>query len=322
MAAAVDSVPGAAWLEAYLERLAVQRHLSPHTLRNYHLDIGHFLAALAASAVPPATLTRAHFRTYLAGLQSAAVAPGSVRRRASTIKGFYKHLAAAGLLDHNPLQLAGTPRTPRHLPTFLTVDQIEAIIAAPDIGTAAGLRDRAILEVLYGAGLRISELVGLRLSDIDWEYDLLRVRGKGDKERVAFLGEPARLAVQDYIREGRPDLEPGPPRVWLWLNRFGGPLSARAVQLAVQRYAAAAGLPRRVHPHLLRHSFATHMLEGGADLRVVQELLGHASVATTQVYTHVTEASKREAVEASLGGIGQDRLRGLARRPPRRARSG
>ena len=159
--------------------------------------------------------------------------------------------------------------------------------------------------MLYGSGLRISELVTLRLPSVDWENAILRVRGKGDRERIALVGEHAYLAIEDYVRNGRPQLLSARLEEALWLNRFGGPLSARAVQLAVRRYAIAAGLSQAVHPHLLRHSFATHMLERGADVRVVQELLGHSNVATTQIYTHVTESFKRAAIESSLDGISE-----------------
>ena len=196
---------------------------------------------------------------------------------------------------------------------------MERLIEAPDLHTPGGLRDRAILEVLYGSGLRISELVGLTLRSVDWENAILRVRGKGDRERVALVGDHAYLAIEDYVRSGRPQLvSDGSPDA-LWLNRFGGALSARAVQLAVQRYAIAAGLPKLVHPHLLRHSFATHMLERGADIRVVQELLGHSNVATTQIYTHVTESAKRAAIDHSLDGISEQMFTRQERRRRRSA---
>ena len=292
-------------LERYLGVLATERNLSPHTLRNYRSDLAHFIAYLDDHALAPRDVTRATYRAYLGGLQEGGMAAGSLRRRASTIKAFFKHLFAENILARNPLRLAGTPRIPQRLPTFLTLEQIESLLAAPDLHTPAGLRDRAILEVLYGAGLRISELVGMQLGDIDWEYDVLRVHGKGNKERAALIGRASRQAMADYVQDAREALVTDRSADWLWLNRFGGPLSARAVQLAVRRYATAACLPQSVHPHLLRHSFATHMLEGGADVRVVQELLGHASVATTQIYTHVTESAKRAAIDRALDGISE-----------------
>ncbi len=307
-------VEGPAQLDIYLERLQRERQLSPHTLRNYRSDLSHFIGYLDQQRLGLEDVSRLTSRAYLSGLQAEGIAPGSLRRRGSTIKSFFKHLFADNVLASNPLKLAGTPRIPQRLPTFLTIGEVEALLAAPDLNAPAGLRDRAILEVLYGSGLRVSELVTLTLRAVEWENAMLRVQGKGNKQRMALLGEQALVALEDYVQHGRPELVSEHGNDWLWLNRFGGPLSSRAVQLAVSRYAVAAGLPKSVHPHLLRHSFATHMLEGGADVRVVQELLGHASVATTQVYTHVTESAKRRAIENSLDGISQQLLERQSRR--------
>ena len=303
-----QAVDGVALLERYLAYLRYQRNLSPFTLRNYRSDLSHFLTWLGEASLDIEDVSRTTYRDYLASLQEAQVAPGSLRRRGSTIKAFFKHLFIHGTIPTNPLKLASTPKQPQRLPQFLTVEQVEALLAAPDLNTPIGLRDRAILECLYGAGLRVSELVAFRLTSVDWENGMLRVFGKGDKERVALLGRAAAAAIEDYLVHARKLLLSEKSNDWLWLNRFGGQLSARAVQLGVRRYASVAGLPREVHPHVLRHSFATHMLEGGADVRVVQELLGHASVATTQIYMHVTEASKRAAVDAGMQGI-SDQLR-------------
>jgi len=304
-------------LDAYLEELRLQRNLSPHTLRNYRTDLSHFIRYLDERELSLAEVSRLTYRSYLDGLKQDGVAQGSLRRRASTIKSFFRHLFQGRVLPSDPLRLASTPKTPRMLPHFLSVGEVEALIAAPDADTPGGLRDRAILEVLYGSGLRISELVTLTLGAIDWENAILRVRGKGDKERAALVGDYAYVALEDYVRQGRPQLSSEQATDALWLNRFGGGLSARAVQLSVRRYAVAAGLAKAVHPHLLRHSFATHMLEGGADIRVVQELLGHSNVATTQIYTHVTESAKRAAIDHSLDGISEQ----LFHRRERRRRS-
>ncbi len=302
-------------LERYLDGLGGQRNLSRYTLRNYRSDLSQFLQYLQAQGIAVDEVTRFTYRTYLAELGAKGAAPASLRRRGSTIKAFFKHLFASGALPTNSLKLAGSPKIPSRLPTFLSAAEVEALLAAPDIGTPAGLRDRAILEVLYGAGLRVSELARLQLGAVDRENQLLRVRGKGDRERAGFLGGPALDAIDDYVQYGRPALVSDKSSDWLWLNRFGGPLSARAVQLAVHRYAVQAALPKSVHPHLLRHSFAMHMLERGADVRIVQELLGHASVGTTQIYTHITEASKRAAVEDALDGISAQLRNRLARNP-------
>ncbi len=290
-------------LDAYLSLLQSGRGLSAHTIRNYRSDISHFLSWLELSNRPLTEISRPDYRQYLASLQDDGVAEASVRRRASTIRSFTRHLSRTNGLERDPLVLAATPKATSYLPTILSQDDITALLAAPDTSTPSGLRDRAMLEVLYGAGLRISELVGMRTTDYDADHNAFRVLGKGEKERVALLGKSARNWLQRYLRDGRPTLLTDKSESWLWLNRFGGPLSARAVQLSVRRFAQRAGLPEDVHPHLLRHSFATHMLDGGADVRVVQELLGHASVSTTQIYTHVTDAARRETVEHALDGI-------------------
>lgn len=185
------------------------------------------------------------------------------------------------------------PKSPRRLPRFLEPAEVQALLAAPDLGSPLGLRDRAIAEMLYAGGLRVSELVGIDRGDTDWGQGELRVLGKGGKERIVILGQPALEALSSYLREGRPRLAKGSTRA-LFLNYRGGRLTARGVQTVLDRVAKAAGLMKRVTPHLLRHTFATHLLGGGADLRVVQELLGHADLSTTQVYTHVTQRQARE----------------------------
>lgn len=290
-------------LERYLSVLQHGRGLSVHTIRNYRSDISSFLHWLDEHERDLPRLTRADYREYLASLQSDGLAEASMRRRASTIRTFTRHLKRTGELERDPLTLAATPKITSHLPTVLSEQQVDALLAAPDTSTPAGIRDRAILETLYAAGLRISELTGIRTTDYDADHNAFIVRGKGDRQRVALLGSSARDWLQRYLRDGRPVLVSERSGTWLWLNRFGGSLSARAVQIAVRRYAERAGLPPDVHPHLLRHSFATHMLDRGADVRVVQELLGHASVSTTQIYTHVSDAARRDTIEHALDGI-------------------
>jgi len=290
-------------LDTYLSLLQHGRGLSHHTIRNYRSDISHFLAWLEQHDRQLIDLSRADYRQYLADLQADGVAEASVRRRASTIRSFTRHLNRTDELDRDPLVLAATPKATSHLPTVLSQRDVDALISAPDTSTPAGVRDRAILEILYGAGLRVSELVGMITADHDADYHAIRVLGKGDKQRMALLGKSSWHWLQRYLRDARPLLLSEKSHDWLWLNRFGGPLSARAVQLSVRRFAQRAGLPGDVHPHLLRHSFATHMLDGGADVRVVQELLGHASVSTTQIYTHVSDAARRDTIEHALDGV-------------------
>ncbi len=290
-------------LDHYLALLEHGRGLSSHTIRNYRTDITHFLDWLRGQDRELSELTRADYREYLASLQDNAVAEASIRRRASSIRSFTRHLKRAGDLERDPLTLAATPKAASRLPAVLSPKQVEALLAAPDTSTPSGIRDRAILECLYAAGLRVSELTGLHTSDYDADHNAFIVNGKGDKQRVALIGTAARRWIRRYLRDGRPGLVSARSESWLWLNRFGGPLSTRAVQLLVKRCAERAGLPPDLHPHLLRHSFATHMLDGGADVRVVQELLGHASVSTTQIYTHVSDAARRETIEHALDGI-------------------
>lgn len=292
-------------LDRYLRHLESVRGLSPHTIRNYRTDLAQFLRWLAAAEVPLAGLARAHYRRWLAELQRSGVADASIRRRASTVKSFIRRLRITGELPADPLRLASVPRGARRLPKPLSREQIEALLQAPDPETPAGIRDRAVIETLYSCGIRISELAGMRLADYQPDSRGFIVRGKGGRERAVLLGAPAERALRAWLRDGRPAMATDRSADALWLNQRGGRLGVRAVQLALKRHAAAAGLPPDIHPHLLRHSFATHMLDGGANLRVVQELLGHASVSTTQLYTHVTESGKRAAIDQALDGIAE-----------------
>lgn len=277
----------------YLADLQAERGLSTYTLRNYRSDLESFVVALERLGAQALTVTRASFRAYLADMQEQGVARASVARRISTVHTFYRWLRREGILAHDPLEGVRPPHRERRLPKFVAAERIAPMLEAPVLGTPAGLRDRAILELLYASGVRVSELVGLDVSALDLDQWTLRVAGKGNKQRMSLFGERAADAIEGYLATGRPLLlKHATPA--LFLNRQGERLSVRAVELLVQKYAARAGLERRVHPHLLRHSFATHMLDGGADLRIVQELLGHESAATTQIYTHVTEERQRQ----------------------------
>jgi len=277
-----------ALLESYLRTLRAERNLSPYTLRNYATDLHAFIDFMEEEGGDPLQADRHTLRRYLARLMEANVASGSLTRKVSTIRGFYRYLELAGHLEISPFQGVRGPRRPRRLPSFLNNEDVSALVSAPEANTPLGL----------------SELVGLAVADVNLGDGLLRVRGKGRKERVVLIGRPARRALKAYLREGRPRLAAGAEAA-LFLNRDGGRLSTRGVQWLVRKYALAAGLDQRIFPHLLRHTFATHMLEGGADLRVLQELLGHSNINSTQIYTHVTEQAKRRTIEASLDGIAQ-----------------
>ena len=298
------SAESQALLGRYLEQRGEARNLSPYTLRNYRSDLKHFLAALAGWEVEPLRAGRGDLRRYLAVLLGEGVAEASVRRIVSTILTFYRWLRAEGLLATDPFYGVKGPKGGRRLPDILSPADIDRLIAAADGDEPAALRDRALLELLYAAGLRVSEASALDVANLDLRDGAVRVRGKGSKERVGVFGRPATRALSRYLRSGRPALA-SKMGTALFLNRFGGRLSARSVQQIVRKHATKAGLPAAVHPHLLRHSFATHLLDGGADLRVVQELLGHESPNTTQIYTHVTEARKRSVMEEAFEELGR-----------------
>ncbi|MCH7523324.1 MAG: tyrosine recombinase [Chloroflexi bacterium] len=280
-------------IEAYVRYLKAERNLSSYTIRNYRGDLCHFGRYLETEeGFGPLEVDRQSFRRYLAGLREADTASASVSRKMSTIHTFYRFLVREGVLERDPLMGVTSPRRERRLPQILGKDQLTALIEAADSDVPQGLRDRAILELMYASGLRLAEVVGLDVAGVDLREQLARVRGKGNKERIVLIGRPATQALQRYLREGRPKLARAGETA-LFINRDGKRLSGRSVQKIVRKHALMAGLDQRVFPHLLRHSFATHMLDGGAELRVVQELLGHASANTTQIYTHVTEEQQR-----------------------------
>ena len=283
------------YLETYLTTLRAERNLSANTLRNYRTDLTHFLQWWErAGDGDYLGVTRPGFRQYLAALDADGVARGSVARKVSTVHSFYRYLVREGVLAADPLRELKPPRKPKTLPRILSAAEIGALLNAPDVSTDTGARDRAILELLYAAGVRVRELTGLDVSGVDLDELTLRVTGKGNKQRLVLFGEPAEQALRTYLKTARPRLARKPGQTALFLNRDGGRLSPRAVELLVRKYALAAGIDQRAYPHLLRHSFATHLLDGGADVRIVQELLGHSSAATTQIYTHVTEQRQRQ----------------------------
>ncbi len=289
-------------MDAYLSSLRARRNLSQYTLRNYATDLRHFFGFLEERGAGVGSVDRLLIREYLSALVSAGLASASVTRKVSTLRSFYRHLRDEEILEADPMLGVRGPRRERRLPAYLTREQIDTLIAAADRTTPQGLRDRAIVELLYASGLRVSEVVGIDVAGVSLDERTVRVLGKGSRERLVLMGWPASRAVARYLDEGRPRLAQRVEQA-LFLNRDGGRLSQRAVQIIVRKCALAAGLDRTVHPHLLRHTFATHMLDGGAEIRVVQTLLGHADVNTTQIYTHVSEAAKRRAIDEALDGI-------------------
>ena len=263
----------------------------------YRRDLAHcarWLEASISELQAPARATAAELEQYVAQLRADGLAPATVARRIAALRAFYRHLQLLGTRGDNPAAELVPPRRQRKLPRTLSPGEAERLIDAANGTTPRALRDSAIVELLYGAGLRVSELVSLERGSVQLEDRLVRCVGKGDKERVVPVGRRAVEALRRYLARGRPHLDRR-HRPELFLNAKGGPLTRAGVFLILRKVAAKAGLePERVHPHLLRHSFATHLLEGGADLRSVQEMLGHADLATTELYTHVSDARRRE----------------------------
>ena len=236
---------------------------------------------------------------YLARLLGDGVAAASVTRKVSTIRSFYRYLLREEAIEADPTLDLATSKLPRRLPRVLTVEEIEQLLATPDPSTSQGTRDRAMLELMYASGLRVSETVGLELSDIDLAHEVVRCVGKGNKERVVPVGTQAVRALRAYLSQVRPRQVRAHPTQALFVSRLGGPMTRQGCWKLIRRYARRSGISRPLTPHVLRHSFATHLLERGADLRAVQEMLGHASISTTQVYTHVTRERLREVYRQS-----------------------
>jgi integrase/recombinase XerD len=275
-------------LEGFLALLAGRR--APRTVEAYRRDLAHVSRFLGGS---PAKATTEDLERYLAELRAAGLAPATLARRAAAIRAFFRHQQLLGEREDNPASELDLPRRRRKLPLTLSPGEAERLIEAAAGTQPRDLRDLALVELLYGAGLRVSEAVGLEKGSISLEDRLVRCVGKGDKERMVPIGRQAAEAVRRYLSRGRPHLDRR-HRPELFLNAQGGALTRAGAFLILRRRAAKAGLdPARVHPHLLRHSFATHLLEGGADLRSVQEMLGHADLSTTELYTHVSDSRRR-----------------------------
>jgi integrase/recombinase XerD len=277
-------------IEGFLALLAARR--APRTVDAYRRDLADLAAYLSK---PPGEAVPEDIEAWLADLRGRGQAPSSVARRAAAARAFYRHLVLLGAREDNPAADVQLPRRRPRLPRTLAPSEVERLIVAANGTTPRSLRDRALVELLYGAGLRVSEAVGLERGGVDLENRVVRCIGKGDKERVVPIGREGVEALRRYLSRGRPYLDRR-HRPDLFLNAQGGALTRAGAFLILRRLAAKAGLdPQRVHPHALRHSFATHLLDGGADLRSVQEMLGHADLATTELYTHVSDRRRRDA---------------------------
>ena len=281
-------------VDQYLSTLSIQGGYSSHTIEAYASDLKDFLIFLDTHHIKdPKEIICAHILLYLTNLRRRGLSEETISRRLSSLRGFFAFLALEHELDENPLALIEGPRPGRKLPTVLSVEEVEKLLEAPDITTPIGLRDRAMLELMYAAGLRVSELLDLKVFDINLEIGFVRVLGKGSKERLVPIGEYAQDAVKTYLTNGRPRLVRRLDEAHVFLNRRGRPLTRQRFWQIIKDYARKCGLIHKVSPHVLRHSFATHLLEHGADLRTVQMMLGHASLATTQIYTHVQAETLR-----------------------------
>ena len=274
---------------SFLENLKVERAASAHTLRSYEDDLGLFARYLEenkAEGTDPLRVDSLRLRRYAAWLSGRGYAATTIARRLACLRSFYRYLRRQGQVSADPASGLRNPKQPRRLPRLLKVDDVIRLLEAIAVDTVFGVRDRALLETLYGGGLRVSELVGLNVEDIDFESELVRVRGKGRRERLSPVGPMAMEWMRRYLPLRQPHRSPEPA---LFLNRYGARLSARSVGRFLEDHLARAGLnSSAASPHTLRHSFATHLLDRGADLRSVQELLGHRNLTTTQIYTHVT----------------------------------
>jgi integrase/recombinase XerC len=277
----------------YVAYLEAERNVSAYTVRNYTKDLLEFFAFVHEQGIETLKdVNKQTLRGYLAQLMEQKYAKSSIARKLSAIRSFYRYLMREELVAASPAATTVSPKLDKRLPAFLTIEEAKRLVESPDLSQPQGQRDRALLELLYASGMRVSELVSMNLDQINLATNEIRVWGKGAKERVVLIGGPAAQALNNYLSDGRRQLLAGKKNNALFVNRYGGRILARRVQKILTKYARS--INKSVHPHILRHTFATHLLDGGADLKVVQELLGHADLSSTQIYTHVTQSRARK----------------------------
>lgn len=291
-----DQSPPDALVDAFLAELANVRGYSAHTVRAYGTDLAAYLEWATRAGVDPIRLSHRQLRLYLAEMDRARYARRTIARRLAAIRSFFAFLVDREIVDSDPASILSAPKLPSRLPKTIQDEALAALLAAPDTATPVGLRDRVVLELLYATGIRVSELSGLDLADVDSAQGQLRVFGKGSKERIVPLHKMALGALAQYLHDGRPALLKAPNDALL-LSTRGNRLSQDAIRKLMKRYLAETGAALSVSPHTLRHTFATHLVEGGADLRSVQELLGHVALSTTQIYTHVGKRRLKDVHE-------------------------
>ncbi|HYN08616.1 MAG TPA: site-specific tyrosine recombinase XerD [Vicinamibacterales bacterium] len=284
--------------ESYLRHLEVERRMAPNTLDAYRRDLARLSEFAAAQRQPLTHLTRRDLEAFVRELMSSGLSAASTARLVASTRGFFRFLRLIGAVAANPAEDLQAPRAFAALPRFLSLEDVDALLAAPDTSTPRGLRDRTLIEVLYATGLRVSELVGLRVTDVRVDEGYVQCLGKGRKQRIVPIGDTAADWVRRYVAEGRPVLTNQRQTPWLFVNARGGArLSRSGFWKLLKTYGGEAGLRAHLSPHVLRHSFATHLLERGADLRAIQAMLGHADLSTTQIYTHVLEARLRQVYD-------------------------
>lgn len=297
----------AGWLDGFLRYCTDVRRLSPNTAEAYSRDVNQFVDFLASEwgedrAYDWPSVDYRTVRRFLAHLSRQKYDRSTIGRKLSALRSFFRYLLNEDAVTHNPAAVAPTPKRGQKLPEYLYEDEMEQLLTAPDESTARGQRDRAILEMLYATGVRVSELVAMDVDDIEFDEHQIRVIGKGNRERVVLMGERAIAAVRRYIADGREELlreAQSPDECALFLNASGGRLSVRGVQQRVHEHVLESAASSRITPHALRHTFATHLLDGGADLRSIQALLGHKSLGTVGIYTHLTTERMKETYNAA-----------------------
>jgi len=277
----------------YVAYLEAERNVSGYTVRNYTNDLMEFFGFVTGKGITTLKdVNKQTLRSYLAHLMEKGYAKSSIARKLSAIRSFYRYLMREEMISASPAATTVSPKLDKRLPSFLTVEDAKRLVESPDLSQPQGQRDRALLELLYASGLRVSELVNMNVEQLNLATNEIRVWGKGAKERVVLIGTPAAEALNTYIEKGRRELLGDKKNKALFVSRYGGRLPARTVQKILTKYSRS--IDKKVHPHILRHTFATHLLDGGADLKVVQELLGHADLSSTQIYTHVTQSRARK----------------------------
>lgn len=277
-------------VDQYLNYLVVEKGLAAKTVEAYAGDLNAFLAFLREQNVASMeNADTAAILKHVISLRHRGRGPRTRARHLVTIRGFFRYLKQAGVLQHNAAKMVDLPKSGLKLPDVLSVEEVDRLLAAPEVQTPPGLRDAAMLELIYAAGLRVSELVGLLVPAVNLEAGFVRVMGKGSKERIVPIGRKALVCLQNYLETARPALLKDRPSRFLFVARAGKPMTRQGFWKMLRRYGLKSGIAKRITPHSLRHSFASHLLEGGADLRAVQVMLGHVDIATTQIYTHVAQ---------------------------------